>query len=302
MIHPNHLVQIETYLEYFIKLISDQNLSSKKIVACFKLPPSLTQHKTDIYKSGRLLYLVVRLSFRQLNMTNLSASNLTNISQAIPNVAMDDEVLNVPLKINYIIAIILNSITCPFTVTLNVLVIMAVKRRPRLQTYANILLACLAVTDALTGLFVQPTFIIWRTSQLLGRINTDIVRTLHNFFLTVVSFSSALHLMLGTCERLLAIKYTMAYPHLVTTQIIKVAVTSSWLFVLFSSVLRRPLSNLLFNESVADKFRKMIVFIVLTSCVVFMTMSYAILCKEAAHQKNKIKAQQLPREDVERFC
>ena len=107
--------------------------------------------------------------------------------------------------------------------------------------------------------------------------------------------------MLVSCERLLAIKYTMAYPHLVTAQNIKVAVTSSWLFALFSSVLRRPLSNLLFNESVADKFRKMIVFIVLTSCVVFMTMSYTILCKEAAHQKNKIKAQQLPREDVERF-
>ena len=95
---------------------------------------------------------------------------------------MDDEALNVPLKINYIITIILNSITCPFTVALNVLVIMAVKRRPRLQSYANILLACLAVTDALTGLLVQPTFIIWRIFQLLGGINTEIVHTFHNFF------------------------------------------------------------------------------------------------------------------------
>ena len=214
---------------------------------------------------------------------------------------MDNEALNVPLNISCIISIILNSITCPFTVALNVLVIMAVKRRPRLQTYANILLACLAVTDALTGLFVQPTFNIWTIFQVLGRINTDIVRTLHIFFLTVVTFSSALHLMLVTCERLIAIKYTMAYPHLVTAQNIKVAVTSSWVFALFCSVFRWPLSNLLFNESVADKFRKMIVFIVLTSCVVFMTTSYAILYKEAAHQKNKIKAQQLPREDVERF-
>ena len=107
--------------------------------------------------------------------------------------------------------------------------------------------------------------------------------------------------MLVTCERLIAIKYTMAYPHLVTAQNIKVAVTSSWLFALFLSVLRWPLSNLLFNESVAEKFRKMIVFIVLTSCVVFMTTSYAILYKEAAHQKNKIKTQQLPQEHVERL-
>ena len=42
-------------------------------------------------------------------------------------------------------------------------------------------------------------------------------------------------------------------------------------------------------------------FIVLTFCVVFMTTSYAILYKEAARQKNKLKAQQLPQEDVERF-
>ena len=81
----------------------------------------------------------------------------------------------------------------------------------------------------------------------------------------------------------------------------KVAVTSSWVFALFFSVLRWPLSNLLFNESVAEKIGKMIVSVVLTSCVVFMTASYAILYKEAAHQKNKIKAQQLPQEDVERL-
>ena len=35
------------------------------------------------------------------------------------------------------------------------LVIMAVKRRSRLQTNVNILLVCLAVTDALTGLTTQ---------------------------------------------------------------------------------------------------------------------------------------------------
>ena len=163
------------------------------------------------------------------------------------------------------------------------------------------MLACLAVTDALTGLLVQPTFIIRRIFQLLGGINTDIVRSLNNFFFTVTTFSSALHLMLVTCERLIAIKYTMAYPHLVTAQNIKVAVTSSWVFALFLSFLRKPLSNLLFNESVAEKIRKMIVFIVLTSCVVFITTSYAILYKEAAQQQNKIKAQQLPREDVERL-
>ena len=145
-------------------------------------------------------------------MTNLSASNLTNISQATTNITMSGEAFDVPPKVSYIITIIFNSISCHFTVALNVLVIMAVKRRPRLQSYSNILLACLAVTDALTGLLVQPTYIIWRMFQLLGGINTDIVYDLHNMFLVAVTLSSALHLMLVTCERLIAIKYTFVYP------------------------------------------------------------------------------------------
>ena len=87
-------------------------------------------------------------------MNNLPASNLTNISQATT--------MPVPVNVGYIIAIIFISITCAFTVVLNVLVIMAVKAKPRLQSYANVLPAFLALTEVLTGLLVQPTFIIWR--------------------------------------------------------------------------------------------------------------------------------------------
>ena len=70
-------------------------------------------------------------------MTNLSASNLTNISQATRNITMDGEALNVALKVTYIITIIFNSVTCPFTAALNVLVIMAVKRRPDYRVTAT---------------------------------------------------------------------------------------------------------------------------------------------------------------------
>ena len=42
------------------------------------------------------------------------------------------------------VTIVINNITCPFTVLLNVLVLMAVKRKPALQSKTNILLACLA--------------------------------------------------------------------------------------------------------------------------------------------------------------
>jgi len=69
---------------------------------------------------------------------------------------MEETTLRVPIEVSFIINLIVNGIACPFKVLLNVLVIMAVKRRRRLQSNSNILLACLATTDAFTGLLVQP--------------------------------------------------------------------------------------------------------------------------------------------------
>ena len=78
------------------------------------------------------------------------------------NVIKMASTVNAVLEVSYIITIIINSITFPFTIFLNVLVIMAVKTRPRLRTNSNILLACLAVTDALAGVLGQPSYILWK--------------------------------------------------------------------------------------------------------------------------------------------
>ena len=55
-------------------------------------------------------------------------------------------------------AIVLNILSFPVTIVMNVLVIMAVKTRPRLQSKYNILLACLAGTDLLVGAASQPSY------------------------------------------------------------------------------------------------------------------------------------------------
>ena len=90
--------------------------------------------------------LVKPLQRFRSNMISLSNSNFTNTTEKLSKVTTErNNALNVAVEVSYIFTIIINSITCPFTVLLNVLVIMAVKKRPRLQTNANILLACLAV-------------------------------------------------------------------------------------------------------------------------------------------------------------
>lgn len=142
---------------------------------------------------------------------------------------------NAALEVSYIITIIINSITFPFTIFLNVLVIMAVKTRPRLRTNSNILLACLAVTEALAGVLGQPSYILWKIFLLLGLSSSE---TVGNFNITVKAtlvVASCLHLMLVTFERLIAIKFTMHYSNIVTQSTIKIAVVSVWI-IAFTAV------------------------------------------------------------------
>ena len=75
---------------------------------------------------------------------------------------MTNSQLTVPVKVSCVINIFISSITCPFTVLLNVLVILVVKNRPRLRNkpILSTSLAFLAVTDALNGVTGQPALII----------------------------------------------------------------------------------------------------------------------------------------------
>ena len=226
----------------------------------------------------------------QLDMVNFSAINFPNATKVT---STEGDTANVTLDVSYIITIIINSITCPFTVLLNVLVIMAVKRRPRLQTNSNILLACLAATDALTGLIVQPLFILWKLSQLLGVSNSEGFHVFHSASLRTVIACSSLHVMLVTFKRLLAIKFTMNYLNVITEKNIKIAVTLFWIIALSSGVYR--LSNVQLQAELS------IIAVLLVSCIIFVVFSYMILYRETRRHQKTIKTRQLPQEDVERF-
>ena len=213
------------------------------------------------------------------------------------NISTEGGTQNDPHEVHYITTIIINIITSPLTVLFNVLVIMAVKRRPRLQSYPNILLACLALTDALTGLIVQPSFVLFRTFQLLGINESEIILDVfHNFSLRTVSLCSLLHLMLITCDRLIAIKFTLRYPHLVTARNIKVAVITVWI-VSFISGVTRPINN----EPIKT-ISYLSVALIYISCILFIVSSYLLLYREIIRHHKKIKTEQLPQEEVERFA
>ena len=216
--------------------------------------------------------------------------------------ATEGDTQNVPVRVSLISTVIINGISCPLTVLLNVLVIMAVKKRPQLRTNTNILLACLAATDAvLTGLLVQPSFILWKTLQLLGRTSqeTTVATLFHNSSLRTAFMFSSLHLMLVTGERLVAIKFFTRYPYVVTKQNIKRAVTVLWISAIIWGIAEMVAQV---NSKGVIGYMNFPLAIVLISCVLFITCSYVILYRETLRQRKKIKTQQLPQEAVERFA
>ncbi|XP_078378016.1 histamine H2 receptor-like [Oculina patagonica] len=220
---------------------------------------------------------------------NNTCSNFTIITNKS---SMEEDARIVPLKVNVTITIVINSITCSLTVLLNVLVIMAVKRRPRLQSNTNILLACLAATDVLTGLTVQPSFILWKIFELL-RMDHFRWFKIHNSCFRVLTVCSCLHLMLLTCERLIAIKFTMRYPDITTKRNIKVAVIAVWLYSI-SCVVFKPVINIAIILNFLFGFA-------LISCILFIAVAYIILYRETIRHRKKIITQQLPQEEVKRF-
>ena len=206
--------------------------------------------------------------------------------------------LSTQAQISLIINIIINIITCPFTVLLNASVIIAVKTRPTLQSYANILLACLAATDAVSGVLAQPSFILYMVLLLFGtgvdqrtKVETHLS---HNSALRVVLVCSSLHLKLVTYERVIAIKFTMYYPIFVKTQKVKVAVIAFWLVSISSELVNRATEDSLYSNVITA--------LALIFCVVFVSISYLLLYKETLRLRRKMKTEQIPQEEVERIA
>ncbi|XP_073231515.1 uncharacterized protein [Porites lutea] len=205
--------------------------------------------------------------------------------------------LSTQAQISLIINIIINIITCPFTVLLNALVITAVKTRPTLQSYANIVLACLAATDAVSGVLAQPSFILYMMLLLLGvggKSAVDEVHLSHNSALRAVLVCSSLHLILVTYERVIAIKFTMCYPIFVTEQKLKAAVIAFWLVSISSELVNHATEDSLFSNVITA--------LALIFCVVFVSIFYLLLYKETLRLRRKMKTEQIPQEEVERIA
>ena len=118
----------------------------------------------------------------------------------------------------FVAAAVLNLAACPLTIFLNALVMFAVKTKRRLQTHLNVLLACLALTDLMVGLVVQPLHITNTIFLLQGKHFHEFCDIDFAFTLSFVisCWASVSHLVLISGERYLAIKHTFTHASVVT--------------------------------------------------------------------------------------
>ena len=164
-------------------------------------------------------------------MNSTSTSNVTNNSckvslmpEYIPQFFLGN------FNVFFVIAAVIESLSCPFTVLLNALVMVAVKTKRRLQTNLNILLASLALTDLMVGVIVQPLHITTTVFHLQGKDPGDVCKVMSAFLISFLSFSAAslFHLALISVERYLAIKHTFIHRTVVTKRRLMVVTILIW--------------------------------------------------------------------------
>ena len=193
--------------------------------------------------------------------------------------------------------IFLNILTSPVTIVMNVLVIMAVKTRPRLRSKYNILLACLAGTDLLIGVASQPSYIVGQIYVMKGISASEYCEyhKLTNLLVLSPIFASVLHLALISIERFVAMKYTFRYLTFFTGLRLKIAVVSTWVFAFFPAILGSLSKTLGFISNVVS----MIVLFVNIFLILFCHLSVYFVTRR--HEK-QIKCEQVSPEAAAEFA
>ena len=191
-------------------------------------------------------------------------------------------------------SVVFNSVVCPFTILLNILSIVVVITKPRLKTKSNCQLACLAVTDVLVGLTVQPSYITSAILLLQGNTTSSefcwilaATETLGR----ILCRASIIHLVLLSLERYIAIIHPYVHHTEVTcSRIVAVSVTA-WIV---NFLLHVP-------EFFDPRLALRIVNSLLLVYVVMIIFCQVSVCREIRRHEKLIAAQQVSEEAKERF-
>ena len=189
------------------------------------------------------------------------------------------------------------------TILLNALVIFAVATRRRLQNNSTILLACLAGADFLIGLLALPFAFLLGLKQLLG---VGPFCPLAKAFIVITTMginASCSHLAVISMDRYIAIKYPLRYRDIVTETRIIISIILSWGFTLFMTIHAFVLVVLHSGRtySVYSQMNVILQIVAGASFMVVISWSYGYIYTETRRQIKRLKAEQLPQEEIQRI-
>lgn len=110
-----------------------------------------------------------------------------------------------------LITAIINIIAAPFAVVLNALIAVAIFHTARLRTPSNLLIGCLAISDVLVGLAVQPSYITYRLMENQLRSVPCFVRIVYANAFYVCCGVSFMTLTAVSYERFVAVRLQAKY-------------------------------------------------------------------------------------------
>jgi len=196
-----------------------------------------------------------------------------------------------------IVDITVNALTCPLIILLNILVMVAVKTKPQLRTKSNIALACLAISDLLVGLLVQPLHIIKLSFLLNGQMSIFCkLEEVSNFLTSKCLIASSTHLILMSAERYAAVRHPFAYEDKVTEVRIIIVSGLAWLIALLL-----PTKDVFKTKT--DSVGNLVVFIVVPILLYLPAMIYfnCVVYKEVRRNEKQIAANQVSLEAKEKL-
>ncbi|XP_078385075.1 beta-1 adrenergic receptor-like [Oculina patagonica] len=226
---------------------------------------------------------------------NHTTDNTTLLSCGLAFLPITPAKVSPNVRTVFIVRLVVNALTCPLIIFLNILVMVAVKTKRQLRTESNVALACLATTDLVVGLVAQPLLVASESLLLKGEDN--IFCTLADISLAVTSkclVASFTHLLLMSAERYVAIKHPFAHENLVTEVRIIIASGLAW-----SVAIILPAEDLLMakRKIVTILANSVILFLFFPAIIYFNVVVY----KEVRRNEKQIAANQVSLEAREKL-
>ena len=174
--------------------------------------PNTEQQRTVVSRCNSTLYE---------NMDNLTTSSTSTLdNRSVPKEScfflLDPKFHKVHDRYaTNLLTGVLNAVLSPCAIIANLLIVLVIIKKVSLRSPLNLLLGCLAVSDFLVGLFVQPSYVAFRLGENQHKIVPCALRLFYSTGFFICYGVSLVTLCAISCERFLALFYPLQYRHFI---------------------------------------------------------------------------------------